>query len=554
MRLARPVCCLLSLSALACTERPRESDRGDAGGTLVIGTPGTANPLIPPLTTDLTARQITDNIYETLAEIGPELRTVGDEGFEPRLARSWQWSPDSLSIAFFIDPRAKWHDGQRVRAEDVRFSLDLVKDPKTASGFAAHLANVDSVTVRDSLTAVAWFHRRTPEQFYDLAYQLRIMPEHVLKDVPRDKLATSPEGRQPIGSGRFRFVRWDPGVRIEVVADTTHYRGRPKLDRVIWSFAPDGNAMVTQFLAGQLDYIENLSADLLPSVDTSGQVKAVPYPGLQYGYLGFNLRDPKRRGAPHPVLGDIRVRRAISMALDRRAMLRNVFDTVGVLGSGPYPSYVADTTIAVPPFDRARAAALLDSAGWRAAASGARSKGGRPLAFTIMVPNSSRPRMRYAVLIQEQLKSVGASVEIDALAFPQYVPRMTGKDFDAVINVVGTDPSPATIKETWGTAAITRGANWGSYSNPTFDALVDSGQQSFDAAKAREYFRRAYRVIVDDAPAVWLYDPLTLAGAHKRVRPEGLRADAWWAGLPAFWIPADERIERDRIGLRVAQP
>jgi peptide/nickel transport system substrate-binding protein len=550
MRL-RLVALVLSLSLPGCAGEAGRSADGDTGGTMVIIAASTGSPMIPPLVNDLTAKEVTDAIYEPLAEIGPALNTVGDGGFEPRLAQRWQWSPDSLSIAFSLDPRARWHDGRPVRASDVRFSVELAKDPKAASEIAQQVANIDSVSVRDSLTAVVWFKARTPEQFYDLAYQVRIMPEHVFKDIPRESIRTSEVARNPVGSGRFRFVRWDPGVRIEVIADTAHYRARPKLDRIIWSLAPDGNAALTQLFSGQGDYFETLSPDVLPRVDSSTQLKVVPYAGLQYAFLGFNQRDPKRLSAPHPILGDARVRRAISMGLDREAMLRNVFDTLGVLGLGPYPRPFADTSVGAPRFDRAAANALLDSAGWRLGADSVRSKGGRPLAFSIMVPNSSRARMRYAVLLQEQLKQIGVRANIDALEFRPFLDRQSSGNFDAATMLVGVDPSPAIVRQSW---ASTGTQNFVKYSNPTFDALTDSAQKAFDASASRALYRRAYRTLIDDAPAVWLYDPLFLAGAHKRIRPAGMRADAWWAGLPEFWIPANERIERDRIGLRPAQP
>lgn len=517
---------------------------------VIIAAP-TSSPLIPAFVNDLTAREVTDALYESLAEIGAGLNTIGDAGFEPRLARNWQWAADSLSIAFSLDPRARWHDGRPVRANDVRFSLALSKDTIAASEVAQQIANIDSISVRDSLTAVAWFKTRTPEQFYDLAYQVRILPEHVYGNIPGAEIRTSAAARNPVGSGRFRFVRWEPGVRVELIADTAHYRGRPKLDRVIWSFAADGNAALTQLFSGQGDFYETLSADVLPRVDSSAQLKAVPYTALQYAFLGLNQRDPRRLAAPHPVFGDVRVRRALSMALDREAMLRNVFDTLGVLGSGPYPQKFADTTIKAPPFDRAVANALLDSAGWRLGADSVRSKGGRPLAFSIMVPNSSRPRMRYAVLIQEQLKQIGARVTIDALEFRPFLDRQSGGNFDAATMLIGIDPSPSIIKQAWGTAGT---QNYVKYSNRRFDALIDSAQAAFDPAAARALYGRAYRTVVDDAPAVWLYDPVYFAGAHKRIRPAGMRADSWWVGLPEFSIPASERIERDRIGLRPAQP
>ncbi len=544
--------CLLVFTVVACADR---GTIGATGGTLIIAVPSAWTPGPPPVVVDALSRAVSDQLYERLAEIGARLNTIGDAGFTPRLARSWTWARDSLSIAFSIDPRARWHDGRPVGASDVRFTLAVHKDPNTGSSLTPLLENVDSVTIRDSLTAVAWFHRRTPEQFYDLVFQMFVMPEHIWKDVPRDRLATSDAARAPIGSGRFRFVRFEPGVLLEIVADTANYRGRAKLDRIVWSIVPDGAAAVTQLLSGQADLFEFLPPDVVARVDSNGPVRAVKYPGLGYTYMGFNTRDRKRRASSHPVLGDARVRRALSMALDRRAMLVNVFDTLGTLGSGPYPGALADTTVTPPPFDRGHASALLDSAGWAEAANGVRRKNGQPLAFSLIVPTSSRTRMRYAVLIQEQLKAIGTSVAIESMEFAAFNERQMARAFDAALMSTAADPSAAAVKQSWATSGTAKGGqNYVSYSNPAFDVLIDSALATFDEARARAYARRAYQLLVDDAPAVWLYDVLTIAGVHRRVHPEGMRADVWWANLADWWIAGSDRIERDRIGLRSAVP
>jgi peptide/nickel transport system substrate-binding protein len=556
MRLTALASSLFLFAITACAERAGDTSGGNTGGTLIVVQSGNQPaPLLPPLAGDVVSRNVIDQVYDRLAEIGPDMNTAGDRGFQPRLARSWTWSPDSLSVAFSLDPRARWHDGRPVRASDVRFSFALDKDPKTATQVTATIANIDSVTVRDSLTPVVWFHRRTPEQFYDFVYQVYILPEHVLKDIPRDKLGTSDVIRKPIGTGRFRFARWDQGVRIEMLSDTANYRGRAKLDRVVISFAPDGGAAVAQLLSGQADMYENVPPDVIPRVDSARNVRLFRYPGLQYSYLLFNFRDPKRPTAPHPIFGDRRVRQALSMALDRQAMLRNVFDTLGVLGSGPFPRALADTTVTLPPFDRAHAAALLDSAGWRAGSDGMRAKNGRPLAFTLTVPTSSRARMRYAVLIQDQLKSVGARVDIESIDMSSFYDRLIPRKFEVALGATQVDPSLGGIKQNWGTEGLVEGGqNSGNYSNPKFDALIDSALTTFDVARAKQLAHRAYQTLVDDAPAVWLYDVLTIAGVHKRFRVEGVRPDGWWRGLADWSVPANERIDRDRIGLRPAQP
>ena len=558
MRLASLAAALSALLLVnACSDRATDSGTGRAGGTMVFVVGGSEpTPLLPPFTADIMSKIIVDQLFDRLAEIGPDLNSIGDKGFQPRLARSWSWSRDSLSVAFALDPRARWHDGRPVRAEDVKFSFDLNKNPRTGSGITAVLGNVDSVTVRDSLTPVVWFHRRTPEQFYDFVYQVQVLPAHILAGTAPDKLATSDVVRRPIGTGRFRFVRWDPGLRIELIADTANYRGRSNLDRFVMAFAADGGAAITQLLSGQADFFDNVPADVLPRLDSTGSIRALNYPGTGYTYLGMNLRDPKRLAAPHPIFGDRRVRLAISMGLDRQAMLRNVFDSLGKLGTGPFVRTLGDTTIRLPAFDRARAAALLDSAGWVAGSGGIRAKSGRPLAFPLAVPTSSRPRMRYAVLIQEQLKGLGIRVDIEAMDISAFIDRTTKRNFDAAMMAYNSDPSIATaVKQAWTTSNIGNGLqNLLSYSNPAFDALVDSAAASFDADRARGMYHRAYQMLADDAPGVWLYELLTIGGLHKRIRPEGLRTDGWWVNLPDWWIPANERIDRDRIGLRPAQP
>jgi peptide/nickel transport system substrate-binding protein len=531
-------------------------DGTDIGGTVVLASAGDPDVLFPALSFSAVGRAVSDLVFDKLAEIGADLNTLGDRGFTPRLARRWTWAPDSLSIAFEIDPRARWHDGRPVRASDVRFSFDVLREPAVGSPFAGLVVGIDSVTVRDSMTAVAWYKKRTPEQFYDFVYQVAIVPQHVYGAVPRAGLKTSDVLRRPVGSGRFRFVRWEPGVRVEIAADTANYRGRAKLDRVIWSISSDGPSAAAKLLSGGADFWEALTPDQLTRVAKDSALRVQPYPGLQYAFLGMNLHE-RRSTRRHPVLGDRAVRRALSMAVDRRAMLRNVFDTVGRIAYGPFPrtQNVADTTIELPPYDLARAKSLLDSAGWRETPSGVREKQGRPLEFGILVPQSSRPRMAYAVLLQEQLRGVGAKVNLETVDYPTLLARQDARDFDAVLMAVSTDPGASGSKQYWHSSSATKGGNnYVGYMNPRFDALLDSAIAAFDPAAAKAYARRAYEVLVQDAPAIWLYDVVPLAGVHRRIRTPGLRADGYWASLADWHIPAAERIARDRVGPATATP
>jgi peptide/nickel transport system substrate-binding protein len=551
---------LAALAAAGCkgTEKEQQTAAGpaDIGSTMVIATAADATSLLPSIVNVITDRQVTDLLFDRLADIGDNLNAVGDKGFKPQLAERWDWAPDSLSIAFHINPNAKWHDGQPVRASDVRYSVNLIKDPGLASPAAPLIVNIDSVSVRDSLTAVAFFKRHTPEQFYDLAYQVAIVPEHILGNTPAAKLRDSEITRRGIGSGRFRLAKWEPGARIELVADTANYRGRAKLDRVIFAISPDFNAAVTRFFAGDADLFENLRPEHIAKLAGDTARRSVPYPSLGYMFMTFNLVDPKAPGRPHPIFGERAVRRALTMSVDRSAMLKNVFDTLGIPLYGPFPRAinVADTTLPQLPYDTVKAKALLDSAGWVPGADGIRVKNGRRLEFAITTPSSSAARKQYAVLLQDAMHRVGASVKLDEGDFASFVAKVGNHAFDAAMDNYQTDPSVSGFKQSWSTAGISKdGGNHASYSNPSVDAALDSAILTFDPARTKAYARRAFETIIEDAPAVWLYEPPTRAGIAKRIRNTHMRADGWWSGLADWWIPANERNARDKIGLRPAQ-
>ncbi|MFL5617542.1 MAG: peptide ABC transporter substrate-binding protein [Gemmatimonadaceae bacterium] len=536
-------------------QQPAVAGPNDVGGTMVITQPAEPATLLPALIGQSVEKQITDLIYDRLAEIGDDLNTVGDRGFRKQLAERWEWAPDSLSIVLHLDPRARWHDGVPVRASDVRYSFALMKDPALGSPALPLITNIDSVAVRDSLTAVAYFKRHTPEQFYDLVYQVSIVPEHILSNTPPAQMKTAEVTRRAIGSGRFRLAKWEPGKRIELVADTANYRGRPKLDRIVYSPSPDFNAAVTRFFAGDADFFEQLRPEHLARIARDTARRAIVYPNLGYAYLALNNVDGKQPGQPHPIFGDRAVRRALTMAVDRRAMLKNVFGAYGMPAYGPFPHAlpVADTTLPQIPYDTTRARALLDSAGWLPGPDGVRVKNGRRLEFGITTPVSSAARKQYSVLLQDAFKRVGAAARIDETDNAGFVAKNGDRSFDTMIELYMTDPSPSGFKQSWSTSALGKdGSNFPSYSNPAVDALLDSAAATFDPSRTRAYARRAFETIIEDAPGIWLYEPPTVAGVHRRIHTTTMRADGYWSGMGDWWIPAAERSARDRIGLRPA--
>ena len=546
MRVA--VAIFLAVLVAGCKESAREKAAAETGGTLVIATLDDPETLFPPFVTNTSAKQITEQIYDYLADVGPSLDTRNEKDYRRELADGWRWSTDSMSISFHLNPRARWHDGKKVIAADVRFTYAVNKSPVVAGRYVSSLDNIDSVTVADSVTAVFWFHRRNPTQFLDAAAQLLILPSHQLEKIPLARL------RQivlppPVGSGRFRFRRWNKGVDVEIVADSANYRGRAKLDRVIWSVTTEFTAAVARLARGDADLFDGLRPEDMSELARRPNVRIRNLPGMAYSFLRFNLRDPGHTARPHPLFADRDLRRALAMSLDRNAIVRSVFDTFATVPVGPtvraFPT--TDPRLAQIPFDSARGARLLDSLGWIRNSGGVRVKNGRELGFRMILSSQSLNRIKMSVLLQERLSRAGARVNVDRMESSAQNAKEERGDFDASIGAWTMPSSPDATRDAWSSTGIGKnGVNYGAYTNPRFDALLDSALSS-DAAHARNKFSAAYEVINDDAPAVWLAEPRKILGIHSRIRTSQIRPDAWWFSLADWWIPRTERVLRDRI-------
>jgi peptide/nickel transport system substrate-binding protein len=526
---------LSAIFALGCTS----DSGGKVGGTIVLSASADADILFPPLTLSLLGKQVVDQIYDNLADVGENLNTVGDAGFTPRLARSWRWGADSLTIDFQIDPDARWHDGVPVRAADVERTFRVVKDPAAASPLSSTLENVDSVSVVDSLTARVWLRERKQDSFFKVVHPVVILPSHILSGTPATAHRASGLATRPVGSGKFRFSEWDRGARIVLVADSANYRGRPKADRLIWLVSADYPAAAVRFLTGAADFIDVVRPEYIDKAVAEGKEIGLSEGSLDYGYVAFNLVD-RKTGRPHPVLGDRELRRALVMSVDRAGLVRNVFDTFGLVAHGPATRLMptSDTTLSLP-YDTAGAARSLDSLGWRRGSDGMRRRGNTPLAFSLIVPSSSANRMKLAVLLQDQWRKAGARVSVEPIEVNAFGARMEDRNFDALINAWHIEPTPSSVREEWASSEVKPGGyNASSYRSAAFDAVSDSATREGNPTRSVDLYRRAYRILSADAPALWLYELRNVYGVSKRIKTEGMRADAWWRSLDQWTVEA----------------
>jgi peptide/nickel transport system substrate-binding protein len=524
--------------------------RGEFCGTLVLPGIGRAATLLPVLSDNSLERDIFDQIFLKLADIGNGENTVGDAGFVPQLARSWEWT-DPLTLVFHLDPRARWQDGVPVSAGDVAFTFNAYTDTLVNSPARSNLTHIAAVTAIDSLTVAVRFRDRYSDMFYDAVYHMRILPAHLLQSVPRDQWITADFGRAPVGDGPYRFVRWVPNDRVELVADSTFFLGRPHIRRLVWRFVSDFPTAVTQLVAGEVDAIQVLlSSTNMQRARDAGHLNVIPYTGSTYGFLRFNLRANGDSTRPHPILADPVVRRALVLATDREGMAQSVYGGTAKVPPAPisqmwHALWFAD--LAVPPYDTVQASRLLEQRGWRDSdGDGIRDRGGQKLALEITVVSTSAARKQYAQLLQEQLRAVGVVVTIDEMDNQAAAERLRTGRFDAAVESWVTDPAPSSgIPQHW-----TRDGsqNYGHYDDPAFDRDVGRAIAATSPDAAAAAWHGAFEAMAQDPPAIFLNAPDNDAAVDQRVADVQIRPDSWWALLRTWRIPPDRLNERDRLG------
>ncbi|MBV6522346.1 MAG: Oligopeptide-binding protein AppA [Gemmatimonadaceae bacterium] len=522
------------------------------GGTIVIAAPAEAETLLPPTIISLAAKQVVDQIFDHLAQAPADLNTVGSDGYLPQAADSWEWSPDSSAITFRLNPNAAFHDGVPVRAADVAFSYELTSDPVVASVVRSNFPAIDSITTPDSLSVRVRFANRSPERFFQLVSNLWILPRHLLVSVDRKQIRTAAFARTPVGSGPFRFVRWDARSIIELAANTAYHRGRPHLDRVIFAYSSDVPTASNRVAAGEADLVEIIRAETVGPLQGNPSIRFAAYGNYTNGYLLYNLRDPTSRSRPHPILGDHAMRLALSMALDRYGAVRSVYDTLAYPAYGPFVRalWTSDTTITSFPYDTAAAARMLDSSGWKDTnGDGIRDRGGRTLHLRLAFPAPSTTRRRLAIIFQDQWKRAGVDVSIEELDPVVFAANLEAGKFDVAVQASGYDPSPSTISQNWSARDQNFRSNPAQYDNPHLDSLMEQVRLISDRARAKAIYREIYQGIVNDIPAAFLFEPRQIAAMHERIKTPPLRPDYWWANMAEWNIPASERIDRDKAGL-----
>lgn len=509
------------LSASGSTTSPSAT----YGGTLIVGITSDVDSFNPLFGETSSAQEITHMFLLGLADLNDKSE------FTPELAHSWKSSDDYLQLTYYLRKDAIWSDGTPLTAADVKFTWDLLMDETVASPRQGVTEYVKRVVVVDPYTIRFEFTKAYPNQMFDTAGE--ILPKHILEGVDRSSLRSHEFGRKPISSGPFVLTKWVSQQYIEIAPNENYFGGRPFLDRVIFKIIPDVTNLLLQLQSGEIDMMVGLPPESVEQLKAANPGIAIyPVSGRVYYYLGYNLK--------HPLFKSAKVRQALTMAIDRQGIIDALLNGTGSMCVGPLPPMIAwafDQDAKELPFDVKQAKQTLAETGWRDEnGDGWLDKDGQTFEFTVKTNAGNQLRSDVAVVIQNQLKRIGVKMRIETIERSALLQDLRAQKFEAVMGGWSTafnvDPTPIFH------SSATNMFNFGAYSNPQVDKLIELGREEMDQEKAAGIWKKMQQVIYQDQPYTFLFwkDRLVAVDRQfKNVNPIALSTfydlEKWYRSL-----------------------
>jgi peptide/nickel transport system substrate-binding protein len=460
---------------------------------------------------ETTEGDIISLLFPALANEQPDYR-LHPPSFAPRLASSWEFSPDRHTLTFHLRPDARWSDGTPITSADIRFTFEAEKDEaagcpnREIKDFIRDVEAVDPQTVRFH------FSRVYPYQLMD-ANDGHIFPKHAWDKVPFGKWPTTNFAPLLVTGGPFRLAAHNPQQTIVLARDSRWWGApRPYLGRLVFRILPDVASQVAQLLAGDVDLVQQVPPQEADLVAASPNVRVVEFPSRLLGLVAWNNR---RR-----LFADRQVRRALTLAINRKAIVDTAYHGHAKVANGPVLStmWAYDRNLPDLGYDPNLAGELLDQAGWlRPGGRGIRQHGGRRFAFDLLYPAGNTIREQMALLMQADLARVGIEVHPRQVEFTSLIARTDGGEFDAVM-WVWEEPTKVDLTEVWSTRTDDRGSsNFIGYSNPEVDRLIAAARAVPDYTTAKPILDRIQELIVADQPVTFLYEANRLVGVNREL-------------------------------------
>jgi len=496
------------------------------GGTYVEGIAGEPRHVNPLLSTyNDVDRDLSALIFNGL--------TVADEHGQilPDLADRWEVSTDDLSYSFYLRSDVRWHDGVPFTADDVVFTIDVLRAPDFPG--QSELAELWRMVKVERLDAYS-VRFTLPEPFAPfLSYTtIGLLPAHLLQAVPVKSLADHPFNFNPVGTGPFK-VGEITSQQALLLANTDYYAGRPYLDKIQFIFYPDDATVVAAYRQGAIHGF-SVASEYLDDVLAEERLKLYSAPLAGYALVFLNLE--------RPVFQEKEVRQALLYATDRQKIIDQAMEGQAVVANGPvlasswaYESHTADYS-----YDPDKARSVLDAAGWKDEdGDGVREKGQLRLEFALLT-NDDAQRIRVINELTRQWAEVGIraipqTAGVAGLVRDFLAPR----DYDAIFyewQRLPVDPDP--YPQWHSTQNVGVGQNYANYHNEQADLIMEEARRTTDPSRRGSLYRELQSILADDVPVLPLYHPVYNYAVDERVhnvqvgpmqdRPDRFRTITQW--------------------------
>ncbi|HLW53604.1 MAG TPA: ABC transporter substrate-binding protein [Candidatus Angelobacter sp.] len=459
---------------LSCSGRPSPD-------TLTMVIEFNPTNLDPRIGTDAQSEFIDELMFDSLVRKGPNFV------LEPNVAERWE-IPDPQTYIFHLRKGIHFHDGRLLTARDVKWTLDTTRDGslRTIKGATYHL--LDRIEARDDSTLVIHLTEPFAPLLWNLSEgALGIIPEGSGKDF----------AAHPVGSGPYRFVRFDPDSQVVLERNPDYWGPRPQIGRLRFAVVPDATTRALELRKGSADLAapNSFPPDMVRALAHERSLAVERHAGSSLAYLAFNLQDP--------ILKDVRVRQAIAYSIDRQVILHSLLNDSGRLADSVLPPehWAYNGDVDHYPFDPEKAGALLDAAGHPRGKDGVR--------FHLVMKTSTLDETKLlAAVLQQQLRRVGIALDIRSFEFATFYSDIVKGAFQVYsLRWIGyTNQDPDIFEDAFDTASFApKRANRGHYSNPEVDRLIAQGRRTLDQPERKRIYAEVQKILARDLPYIDLW-------------------------------------------------
>ncbi|MEH7332506.1 ABC transporter substrate-binding protein [Neobacillus drentensis] len=467
-----------------------ESGNGNAAAKkdeIKVGLDVDAGTMDPRLSKDTSAKRVTELVYDGLVRLSDKLEA------QPSLATKWE-NPDPTTWIFTLRENVKFHDGQPFTAEDVKYTYDTLIDPNFKAPSASLYTPIKSVEVIG--TNQVKFTLKQPFAPLLSYLDIGIVPKHIAEKNDNSLSST------PIGTGPYKMVEWDKNSKISFEANDSYWNGKPKTKKVTYFIIPDNSTRVASLESGDIDLVHSpLSPQDIKRIKGNDKFVVKEMEGLGFTYLNFNQKNP--------ILSDLKVRQAISYLVNKEVISKDIYQNMDKPGKSPIipPSWAYTDNISGYSYDPEKAKALFKEAGWEDTnGDKVLDKNGKKLTITLSTHSEDPNRIQTVEYLQNEFTKFGIQTEVKTSEFPTFNTALTEGKFDIALvgwlNQVDPDRSFYNPFHSKG------GSNYGKYSNPQVDSLLDKGRTTLDQNERTKIYQEAAKIVTDEVA----YDVLLYQG------------------------------------------